>query len=70
MNIYRVKAVMRTYLVAEIEAESEQEAWELANDLDGGLFEEVPYTGGWDVTDVILLDEGETPKFEPAQEEI
>jgi hypothetical protein len=57
MKTYKVKATMKTYLITEIEAENEEEAWEIANDLDGGLFEEVPYTGGWDVTDVIELEE-------------
>jgi hypothetical protein len=57
MKTYRVKATMKTYLVAEIQAENEQDAWELANDLDGGEFVEVPYTGGWDITDVEELEE-------------
>ena len=53
MKKYKIKATMYTYLQAEIEAENEQDAWEVANDLDGDMFTEVPFTGGWDVTDLV-----------------
>ena len=60
MNTYLVKAKMTTYLLIEVMAENEQEAWEIAEDTDGGDFTEIPYTGGWDITDVSLLEENIT----------
>lgn len=57
MKLYRIKAVMRTYLIAEIEAEDEQSAWQKAEEIDGGDFEEIPHAGGWDIYDVEELEE-------------
>ena len=54
---YKIRATMYTYLEAEVEAEDEQHAWELGNDLDGDMFSEVPFTGGWDITDVVKMED-------------
>jgi hypothetical protein len=37
--------------------------------LDGGDFVESDRMGGWDIQDVIEMDEYTCPKFEPASEE-
>jgi len=44
---------MSTYLTAEIEAETEDEAYELARDMDGADFEPIsPDAGDWRIYDV------------------
>jgi len=53
MKKFKVTAVMTTYLTAEIEAENEDQANEIARDMDGGQFEELdPFSGGWRIYDV------------------
>jgi hypothetical protein len=66
MNTYKVKARMTTYLETEIQAETEQDAWDMANLLDGGEFIESDRIGGWDIQDVIEIENYTCPKFEPA----
>jgi hypothetical protein len=38
MKTYRIKASYMTYLTAEIQAESQEEAERIAHDMDGGEF--------------------------------
>lgn len=53
--MYRVYATMTTELYLDVEAESEDEAMDIAKDTDGGEFIELdPYfSGSWDVTHAI-----------------
>lgn len=51
MTIFKVKAKYTTYLVAEIEAKDEDEAYEIAHNMDGGSFDEIDVQD-WDVYDV------------------
>lgn len=57
MKTYKIKVAMTTYLETEIEAEDQDAAWETALNIDGSEFTAVPYEGGWEVTDVIELNE-------------
>jgi hypothetical protein len=56
MPKYKVKAKSVSYYEAEIEAENEFEAWEKAQELDGGEFEELNTIFGdnWEIDDVVL----------------
>ena len=58
MKTYKVKATTTVYLVAEIEAADENEAWEIG--VNGDLFKEIPYSGGWEVTDVEEVSHAQT----------
>ena len=51
MATYRVWAKMVTYAYLDVEAESEDEAVEIAYDADGGDFIEDtdPYSGSWEI---------------------
>lgn len=69
MKTYKVKARMTTWLETEIQANDESEAWDIANMTDGGDFVESDRIGGWDIQDVIEIDDDTCPKFEPALEE-
>ena len=51
MKTYKVMAQHTTYVYAFIEAENEEQAWELAKDLDGGMFTDSGF-GDWDVTNI------------------
>ena len=70
MNTYRVKARMTIYLETEIQADDPCQAWDIANLLDGGDFVESDRMGGWDIQDVIEIEDYTCPKFEPATEEL
>jgi hypothetical protein len=48
---YKVIATMYTKLVCEIEADSLDEAWEIAKETDGGTFKALP-DGDWEIYDV------------------
>ena len=52
MATYRVKAKYITYLYADIKANSEEEAWDKAEEMDGGEFtEEDTYDDSWEIYD-------------------
>lgn len=57
MKTYKVKVAMTTYLETEIEAADQDQAWDIALNMDGADFTEVPYSGDWNVTDVIAKNE-------------
>ena len=52
MKTYKVTASYITYCTAEIEAESLEQAIELARDLDGGYFEAQIDGDDWNIEDV------------------
>jgi len=41
-----------TYYTLVIEAETEEEAWDIAHNADGGDFEEQEFSGDWDIYSV------------------
>ncbi len=47
MKTYRVWAKCVSFCFIDVEANSEEEAWELAKDADGGEFEDDPTSGYW-----------------------
>ena len=49
---YTAYATMRVSLQYTFELPEGEDPWEYAQELDGGLFEEIPDTGDWDVYDV------------------
>ena len=51
MKKYKVTAQYTQYLYGYVEAESDEQAWELAINLDGSTFEESHF-GDWDVISV------------------
>jgi hypothetical protein len=56
MKKFRVVASYVTYCTAEIEAESREEAWEIAINMDGGDFY-YQATDDWDVSEVKEITE-------------
>jgi hypothetical protein len=52
MKKYTVTASYTTYVYAEIEAEDDDQAWQIAINLDGGAFEDSG-AGDWDVCSVV-----------------
>ena len=52
MKTYRVNVTMTTELFADIEAESQEEAEEIADNMDGASFQEYPLSGGWHISSV------------------
>lgn len=54
---YRVLARMTSYVYDIIEAENEDEAWQIAHNMDGGSFKE--FDGDWEIYSVQNYKEGE-----------
>lgn len=52
MKKFKVVATMTTYLTTEIEAEDVDQAYDIAHDLDGGEFTEIPHMGDWEIYEV------------------
>lgn len=58
MAKYRVYANYTVELYADIEADSSQEAYEIARDMDGSDFTECDYLGDWHIeSDPELLED-------------
>jgi hypothetical protein len=51
MKTYKVMASFTSYVYHFIEAESDEEAWNKARELDGDLFKDSGY-GSWDIDSV------------------
>ena len=51
MTIYRIMASSITYYAVNIEADSEEQALEIANETDGSVFTELPACD-WQIDDV------------------
>lgn len=47
MKKYKVIASSITYYEVEIEAENEDQAYEIGHLMDGGMFKEVPNSSDW-----------------------
>ena len=52
MKKYRITASYLTYCTAEIEAETEDQAREIAHDMDGGDFESSRDCSDWSINEV------------------
>jgi hypothetical protein len=59
MKTFYIKASMTTYLETTIEAENEDEAWSIAQDMDGGDFTAIDNDGCWDILTVNEITSGE-----------
>jgi hypothetical protein len=55
-KVYRILVSSITYYAVNIEADSEEQAYELAGQLDGGEFMELDEMD-WQIDDVCLADE-------------
>jgi hypothetical protein len=51
MKSYKVIAKYTSYVETFIEAEDEQKAWDIAQELDGEVFDDAGY-GSWDIDSV------------------
>jgi hypothetical protein len=58
MTIWRVVATMETDLQVFVEADTEDEAYNYARDLDGGEFTEIEGGGDWNINYAALDTEG------------
>jgi hypothetical protein len=52
MKKFKVTACYSTYCTAEVEAENEDQAYEIAKDMDGGDFKESGELGDWHINEV------------------
>ena len=52
MKSYKVMAKYTTYVYTFIEAENDEQAWDIAHELDGGTFKDSGY-GDWDIDSVV-----------------
>ena len=51
---------MTSYVYLTVEAKNKEEAYDIADDTDGGEFvEESPYVGGWTIESIEEIVEGE-----------
>ena len=52
MKTYKAYATMSIDLVCEFEVQDGQNPWDVAKELDGGLFKEIDGSGSWKVFEV------------------
>ena len=52
MKKYKVTASYLTYCTAEVEADDEDQAYEIARDMDGGDFTESRDNYDWNISDI------------------
>ena len=52
MKLYKAYATIAYDLVCEFEVEEGEEPWEVAKNLDGGLFKEIDNSSDWKVFEV------------------
>jgi len=52
MKKYKVTASYITYCTVEVEAENEDQAYEIAREMDGGDFKESNELGDWHINDI------------------
>jgi hypothetical protein len=57
MKKFKVTACYYTFCTTEIEAESEDQAYTIARELDGGQFTQSGELGDWHINDVKEIDE-------------
>jgi len=52
MKRYKAYATISYDLVCEFDVEEGQDAWDVARDLDGGVFKEVDNTSEWNLYEI------------------
>jgi hypothetical protein len=57
MKKFKVIASYLTFCELEVEAENEDQAWELAREADGGDFEQMNELGDWYINEVVEVKE-------------
>lgn len=57
MKKFKITACYYTYCTAVVEAEGEEQAYELARDMDGGDFEASNDNTDWHINDVQEIEE-------------
>jgi uncharacterized membrane protein YkoI len=57
MKKFKITACYYTYCTAVVEAEDEEQAYELARDMDGGDFEASDDHSDWHINDVVEIEE-------------
>ena len=57
LKTYRITASITTYCYANVEAASEEEAYEIAQGMDGGEFTTDPMRGDWSINSVHEAEE-------------
>lgn len=57
MKTYKAYATISYDLVCEFEVEDDEDAWEFAEQIDGGDFKEIPMSGDWKIYEVELIEE-------------
>jgi hypothetical protein len=60
MKTFYIKAAMTTYLETTIEAENENEAWSIAQEMYAGDFTAIYDDSGWDILIVNEITSGDT----------
>jgi Zn-finger protein len=56
MKKFKVTACYYTWCTAEIEAETEEQAYEIARDMDGGDFTDSRDCHDWHINDVVEIE--------------
>ena len=56
-KLYRAYATVSYDLVCEFEVDDEDDAWDIARDLDGGDFTEIPMSADWKIYEVEQVKE-------------
>ena len=69
MKIYRIMCSQITYYAVNIEAENEQDAIEISNNLDFCMFTELPETD-WQIEDVKIADDSLMQKYITVTKEV
>lgn len=59
MKKFKAYATMSVDLVCEFEVEEGQDPWDVAKELDGGVFKEIDGSGSWKVFEVVEKEEEE-----------
>lgn len=57
MKTYKVTACYFTYCTAEVQAENEDQAYQIAREMDGGDFKESNELGDWHINDIQEIEQ-------------
>jgi len=57
MKTYKVIACYFTYCTAEVQAENEDQAYQIAREMDGGDFKESNELGDWHINDIQEIEQ-------------
>ena len=62
-KLYRAYATVSYDLVCEFEVEDEDDAWDIARDIDGDNFTEIPMSADWKIYEVDFIKEIENAEL-------